>query len=103
MHRNTVERGLKHWRGIAFRYDKYALTYLGGVLLAAMVTYHRIRNWQTQLRDHAKGSVLEGTKSTRTPGTDEKPHDGQRARGLIKSGRSPAEVDPARFRAPLQP
>jgi transposase len=31
--RNTVERGfnrLKHWRGIATRYDKYALTYLGG-------------------------------------------------------------------------
>ena len=28
-HRNTVERGfnrLKHWRGIATRYDKYALT-----------------------------------------------------------------------------
>jgi putative transposase len=44
MHRNTVERGLKHWRGIAIRYDKYALTYLGGVLLAAMITYHRIRN-----------------------------------------------------------
>ena len=31
--RNTVERGFnrfKHWRGIATRYDKYALTYLGG-------------------------------------------------------------------------
>jgi putative transposase len=46
-HRNTVERGfnrLKHWRGIATRYDKYALTYLGGVTLAALVTYHRVRN-----------------------------------------------------------
>jgi putative transposase len=46
-HRNTVERGfnrLKHWRGIATRYDKYALTYLGGVLLAAIITHHRIRN-----------------------------------------------------------
>ena len=35
-HRNTVERGFnrfKQWRGIATRYDKYALTYLGGVLL----------------------------------------------------------------------
>ena len=35
-HRNTVERGfnrLKHWRGVATRYDKYAITYLGGVLL----------------------------------------------------------------------
>jgi len=46
-HRNTVERSfnrLKHWRGIATRYDKYALTYLGGVTLAAAITYHRVRN-----------------------------------------------------------
>lgn len=45
-HRNAVERGfnrLKHWRGIATRYDKYALTYLGGVLLAATITHHHIR------------------------------------------------------------
>jgi putative transposase len=31
--RNTVERGfnrLKQWRGVATRYDKYALTFLGG-------------------------------------------------------------------------
>jgi putative transposase len=44
-HRNSVERGfnrLKNWRGIATRFDKYALTYLGGVTLAAIVTYHRI-------------------------------------------------------------
>jgi transposase len=43
-HRNTVERGfnrIKHWRGIATRYDKYALTYLGGVTIAAVITYHR--------------------------------------------------------------
>jgi putative transposase len=39
-----------HWgvlvavRGIATRYDKYALTFLGGVLLAAMITHDRIRN-----------------------------------------------------------
>lgn len=42
--RNTVERGfnrLKHWRGVATRYDKYAFTYLGGVTLAALVTHHR--------------------------------------------------------------
>jgi putative transposase len=42
--RNTVERGfnrLKHWRGIATRYDKYAFTYLGGVTLAAIVIHHR--------------------------------------------------------------
>jgi transposase len=46
-HRNTAERGyarLKHWRGIATRYDKYAHTYLGGLTLAAIITYHRVRN-----------------------------------------------------------
>lgn len=46
-HRNTVERAFnrfKQWRGIATRYDKYALTYLGGLTLAALVTYHRVRN-----------------------------------------------------------
>lgn len=40
--RNTVERGfgrLKQWRGIATRYDKYALVYLGGVLLAAILQF----------------------------------------------------------------
>lgn len=45
--RNTVERGfnrLKQWRGIATRYDKYATTYLGGVLLAALITYHQVHN-----------------------------------------------------------
>jgi transposase len=45
-HRNTVERGfnrLKDWRGIATRYDKYALTYLGGVTLAAIIIHHRVR------------------------------------------------------------
>ncbi|BBX56158.1 hypothetical protein MSHO_15030 [Mycobacterium shottsii] len=46
-HRNTVERSfnrLKHWRAVATRYDKYALTYLGGATLAAIITYHRVRN-----------------------------------------------------------
>jgi putative transposase len=46
-HRNTVERGfgrLKQWRAIATRYDKYATTYLGGVLLACVITHHRVRN-----------------------------------------------------------
>lgn len=46
-HRNVVERGfnrLKHWRGVATRYDKYALTYLGGVTLAAIVIHHRVRS-----------------------------------------------------------
>ncbi|WP_346777608.1 transposase [Rhodococcus sp. HNM0563] len=44
--RNTVERGfgrLKQWRGIATRYDKYATTFLGGVLLGAIVIHHRVR------------------------------------------------------------
>ncbi len=44
--RNTVERGfgrLGHWRGIASRYDKYALSYLGGVILATIVLNHRAR------------------------------------------------------------
>jgi putative transposase len=43
--RNTVERGFgrfKQWRGIATRYDKYARTYLGGVLLAAIVIHSRL-------------------------------------------------------------
>ena len=39
-HRNSIERAfshLKQWRGIATRYDKYARTYLGGLLLAATI------------------------------------------------------------------
>ncbi len=42
--RNTIERGFnrtKQCRGIATRYDTYATTYLGGVLLNAVITYHR--------------------------------------------------------------
>jgi putative transposase len=42
--RNTVERGfnrLKQGRGIATRYDKYALTFLGGVLLATSILRSR--------------------------------------------------------------
>jgi transposase len=45
--RNTVERGfgrLKQWRAIATRYDKYATTYLGGVLLAVTLIHHRTSN-----------------------------------------------------------
>ncbi len=44
--RNTTERAfgrLKQWRGVATRYDKYAVTYLGGVILAAIVANHRIQ------------------------------------------------------------
>jgi transposase len=42
--RNSVERGFgrfKQWRGIATRYDKYARTYTGGVLLAATIMLAR--------------------------------------------------------------
>lgn len=42
--RNTVERSFnrsKQWRGLATRYDKYAVTYLGGVLLSMIVLTHR--------------------------------------------------------------
>jgi len=28
---------------VATRYDKYALTYLGGVILAAAITFHRLQ------------------------------------------------------------
>jgi transposase len=43
--RNTIERSfnrLKHWRGTATRYDKCALTFLGGILLAASIIRARI-------------------------------------------------------------
>lgn len=42
--RNTIERSfsrLKQWRGLAARYDKYAVTYLGGVLLGTLILTHR--------------------------------------------------------------
>ena len=35
---------LKQFRAIATRYDKYATTFLGGVLLAAITTFHRVHN-----------------------------------------------------------
>jgi transposase len=40
--RNSVERGfchLKHWRGLATRYDKHARNYLGALTLAALLTW----------------------------------------------------------------
>jgi transposase len=43
-HRNVVERAfcqLKNWRGLATRYDKYALTYLGSMTLASIVLWLR--------------------------------------------------------------
>ncbi len=44
--RNTVERSFnrfKQWRGLATRYDKYAVTYLGGVVLGLIILTHRAR------------------------------------------------------------
>lgn len=40
--RNVVERGfcqLKHWRGLASRYDRLARNYLGGLSLAALLAW----------------------------------------------------------------
>ena len=40
--RNVVERAfnqLKNWRGLATRYDKYALTYRGSLVLASIVLW----------------------------------------------------------------
>lgn len=40
--RNVVERGInviKNWRALATRYDKHALTYRGGVVLAAILAW----------------------------------------------------------------
>jgi transposase len=42
--RNVVERAFnvfKQWRGLATRYDKLALTYRGGVVLACILTWLR--------------------------------------------------------------
>jgi hypothetical protein len=43
----TIERafnGFKHWRGLATRYDKHAIVYRGGVVLAAVLL------WLTDLK-----------------------------------------------------
>lgn len=40
--RNVVERGFnrfKHWRGLASRYDKTAVCYLGGLTLASLLLW----------------------------------------------------------------
>lgn len=40
--RNVIERffnRIKHWRGIASRYDKHAVVYRGGIVLAAIVDW----------------------------------------------------------------
>ena len=44
--RNTIERSfslVEQWRGLATRYDKYAVTYLGGFLLGTVILTHRAR------------------------------------------------------------
>lgn len=45
--RNTIERAfnrLKQWRALATRYDKYAVTYLGGILLGLTILTHRAKH-----------------------------------------------------------
>lgn len=40
--RNVIERafnGFKHWRGLATRYDKHAIVYRGGLVLAASLIW----------------------------------------------------------------
>jgi len=42
--RNVMKRSfnvLKQWRGLATRYDKLALTYRGGTVLGAIITWLR--------------------------------------------------------------
>lgn len=42
--RNVVERSfnlLKQWRGLATRYDKHAVVYRAGAVLAAIITWLR--------------------------------------------------------------
>lgn len=42
--RNIIERAfnrLKQWRGLATRYDKYAVVYRGGVVLASILLWLR--------------------------------------------------------------
>lgn len=42
--RNVVERSfntIKHWRGLATRYDKLAIVYRGGAVLAAILAWAR--------------------------------------------------------------
>jgi transposase len=39
---NVIERafnGFKHWRGLATRYDKHAIVYRGGLVLAAVLLW----------------------------------------------------------------
>jgi transposase len=46
--RNVIERAfnkVKHWRGLATRYDKHATVYRGGLVLAAAIT------WAAELGD----------------------------------------------------
>jgi transposase len=54
--RHTVERGLNRLKhgGVATRYDKYALTYLGGVILACAVIHARVGANPLGAIDHAR-------------------------------------------------
>ena len=52
--RNVIERafnGFKHWRGLATRYDKHAVVYRGGLVLAAALI------WLADLGDVVAGAL----------------------------------------------
>ena len=56
-HRNVVERSfdaLKSWRGLATRYDKFAVTYRGGAVLAAILAWLRDKETCPSCSDHGR-------------------------------------------------
>ncbi|MBA2312033.1 MAG: transposase, partial [Actinobacteria bacterium] len=64
--RNVIERafnGFKHWRGLATRYDKHAIVYRGGLVLAAVLL------WLTDLGDTYRRLVGAGQRLLKTPTT----------------------------------
>ena len=73
---------LKQWRGIATRYDQYALTFEGGVILAAMVITSRVHLEERQAvgemtNEEVGGSIRDGV------GVDAEEH----VAGLLRSTR----------------
>ena len=87
--RNTVERGylrLKQWRGIATRYDKHALTFLGGD--PGHIVIHLIGLADTLLPPRVRWSALSMGEWGWLPGTWSYAsgwHLGSRASGLQPS------------------
>lgn len=54
--RNVVERAfnlMKQWRALATRYDKFAVTYRAGVVIAAILTWLRIQDTRPVPRSRA--------------------------------------------------